>query len=280
MKAYWHHILLIVSILFISSCLREEQETDFGHLPEGTPITMMLDFGAEHLNDVWLGTKADANRADESSVRDLYVLIFDDHGDCFYSRYFAYQHMVSSRATLVSQPNEGWYVDNLTLQEVASGSSKKTRGVVKISTEARNGCTVILLANIKNTLVSLDGSSSPEKYLETIRTLTEFNQIEVHLSQDLTLRDDLFLMMGKMTGVSTGDMAWDKTEGASTGDYGEDYKVVLRPLDAKVKFRIRANSTNIQSINPRLWRVYRVPRKSYLSDNDYKSTDPALANVF
>ena len=247
---------------------------DCRQLPDGTPITMLLDFGAAELNDVWLGTKAEANRADESTVRDLYVLIFDNEGKCFYSNYFAYQHLVNDRDALVDQPNEGWFVDNLTLQEVAKGSSKKTRGVVKISTEAKTGCTLVLLANIRNTVMSLDGSTEPEKYLEKeIKTWDDFNKIEVRLEQDLTLRDDLFLMMGKLENVSTSEMAWDKTRGSSTGNYGEDYKVVLKPLDAKVKFRIRANTTNIQSINPRLWRVCRVPRRSFLSDDPSITSD-------
>jgi len=257
-----------MGILLLSSCVREEMETESVRVPDGTPITILLDFSAKELNEVLLGTKAEANRADESTVRDLYVMIFDKTtGECFYSRYFAYQHLMADRATLVGQPNEGWFVDNITLQDVAAGSSKKTRGVVKISTEARSNCRLVVLANIKNTLMSLDGEAEPEKYLEReITNWAQFNQIEVRLQQDLTLRDDLFLMMGKLDVSNTADMAWDKTSGVSTADYGEDYKVVLNPLDAKVKFRIRANSTNISSVNPRLWRVCRVPRRSFLSD--------------
>ena len=275
MKKFWHHIFLMISILLIASCAREELEMERGHLPDGTPITMLLDFGAAQLNDVWLGTKAEANRADETTVRDIYVMIFDKNtGDCFYSNYFAYQHLQATREALVSQPNEGWFVDNLTLQELANGSSKKTRGVVKISTESRSNCRLVLLANIRNTVMSLNGESQPEKYLErTIHTWEDFNKIEVRLAQDLTLRDDLFLMMGRIDVENTGDMAWDKTYGSSTGNYGEDYKVVLKPLDAKVKFRIRANNTNIQSINPRLWRVCRVPRRSFLSDDSSITSD-------
>ena len=268
---------MLMSILLLASCAREELDMGRERLPEGTPITMMLDFGAAELNDVWLGTKAEANRADESTVRDIYVMIFDmnsDNKECFYSRYFAYQHLVADRATLVSQPNEGWFVDNLTLQDVAKGLSKKTQGVVKISTETRSNCTLVVLANIRNTLMTLDGSEEPEKYLEsTIKTWADFNSIEVRLQQDLTLRDDLFLMMGRIDGKNTGDMAWDKKNGNPTGNYGTDYQVVLKPLDAKVKFRIRANTTNIQSINPRLWRVCRVPRRSFLSDDPSITSD-------
>lgn len=285
MKAFWHHIFLLISILLLASCAREELDMGRERVPDGTPITMLLDFGAKELNEVWLGTKAEANRADESTVRDLYVMIFDMNSptkECFYSRYFAYQHLVNDRATLVSQPNEGWFVDNLTVQEVSSGSSKKTQGVVKISTEARSNCRLVVLANIKNTLTSLDGSEEPEKYLEKeIDTWEKFNNIEVRLQQDLTIRDDLFLMMGKKDVANTADMAWNKTGGNLTpDDYGEDYQIVLKPLDAKVKFRVRANDTYIQSINPRLWRVFRVPRSSFLSDEPSQDPDPDDAAAY
>ena len=42
----------MISILLIASCAREELEMERGHLPDGTPITMLLDFGAARLNDV------------------------------------------------------------------------------------------------------------------------------------------------------------------------------------------------------------------------------------
>lgn len=279
MKAFSHHIFLLITILLLASCARRE-ELEMGRecLPDGTPITILLDFGTKELHDVFLGTKAEANRADESTVRDLYVMLFDKTtGDCFYSRYFAYQHLIADRATLVDQPNEGWFVDNLTLQDLAKKTPTKThtQGVVKISTEARSNCRLVVLANIKNTLMSLDGETEPEKYLEReIDNWDDFNKIEVRLQQDLTIRDDLFLMMGKRDVTNTSLMAWNKTDGDLTpDDYGEDYKVALKPLDAKVKFRIRANATNISSINPRLWRVCRVPRKSFLSDDPSITSD-------
>lgn len=277
MKAFIHHIFLFISILLLASCAREELDMGPERFPDGTPITMLLDFDTMELNEVWLGTKAESNRADESAIRDVYVMIFDDHDDCFYSRYFAYQHLTADRATLLSQPNEGWFVDNLTLQDLAqkTPTQTNTQGVVKISTEARSGCKLVVLANIKNTLMSLDGYASAEKYLEkNIRTWADFNKIEVRLQQDLTIRDDLFLMMGRIDVGNTGDMAWDKDlSGNSTGDYGEKYKVVLKPLDAKVKFRVRANDTYISSVNPRLWRVFHVPRKSFLSDDPSITSD-------
>ena len=88
MKAFCHHIFLLMGILLLASCAREELDMGRERVPDGTPITMLLDFGAKELNEVWLGTKAEANRADESTVRDIYVMIFDmnsENKECFYS---------------------------------------------------------------------------------------------------------------------------------------------------------------------------------------------------
>ena len=37
---------MLMSILLLASCAREELDMGRERLPEGTPITMMLDFGA------------------------------------------------------------------------------------------------------------------------------------------------------------------------------------------------------------------------------------------
>ena len=228
---------------------------------------MLLDFGPEQLAPLRVGTKASSNRADEQRVHDLYVMIFDSEGNRFYNRFFSYEHLVSDRAALLAQNNEGWFVDNVSLSDLADDATKdkQTRGVVKISTQAKSGCTLILLANVKNAVMNLKGADDPIDFLDDVNnagTLELFRHIRVKLTQDATSRNDLVLMLGKNdTPWNTGEMAWDYD---NTGDYTDDYKISLKPLDAKVKFRIKYNSTKIQSINPRLWRVYNVPSETYL----------------
>lgn len=276
MKVLVRILLLITAFLTVVSCVQEQIGIEHRSLPEGTPVTLLLDFGPEQLAPLQVGTKASSNRADEQRVHDLYVMIFDSEGNRFYNRFFSYEHLVSDRAALLAQNNEGWFVDNVSLSDLADDATKdkQTRGVVKISTQAKSECTLILLANVKNAVMNLKGADDPIDFLDDVNnagTLELFRHIRVKLTQDATSRNDLFLMLGKNdTPWNTGEMAWDYD---NTGDYTDDYKISLKPLDAKVKFRIKYNSTKIQSINPRLWRVYNVPSETYLDPDAPSDSD-------
>ena len=53
-------------------------------------------------------------------------------------------------------------------------------------------------------------------------------------------RKDLFLMMGTLENVNTENMVW----GTLPKNYNQDYKVSLKALDAKVKFKVSANAAS------------------------------------
>ena len=81
-------------MLLALSCSHTKEEDFSGErLPEGTPITMRLDFGADDLMTLNVSTKAEATPADEERIHDLYVMIFCDgegenhvHGQKIYGR--------------------------------------------------------------------------------------------------------------------------------------------------------------------------------------------------
>lgn len=263
----------MAAILVAPSCLEKEPDPSPTTLPDGTPVTLCIGFGTSGPFEVEMDTKATANRADESRIHDLYVMIFKEDGTRFYRRYFSYEHLNTTSITdLIGSSNEGWWVDNISLSDLSSNPTKQTRGVVKISTEAHTGCTLVLLANVKNAVTNLDGEKDPVAYLtDEITTLSKFQNIKVGLDQAVVNRTDLFLMMGKLTGLNTSELTWGTMSG-QTPQYNSTYKVSLKPLDAKVKFRIRANSTYIGNINARNWQVLRVPAKSWLEEG--KEGDP------
>lgn len=289
MRRFIRIMLLLSSLAAVWSCFREEDDIHGGGNlpPDGTPITLTLGFGASDLDDIQIGTKAELSRSDESRIHDLYVLIFDNNSSSdtykqkIYGRYFTYEHQYSIlkdndplTADLLSQDNEGWYVDNLKSSDQAD-LSKKTRGVVKISTVAKTGCKLVLLANIANTITSIKDpdASDDEKQLgalgwlsRTDLSLDDFAKVNVTLEQNVVNRSNLFLMMGTMDVDNTASMAWNKENGA-TKEYGADYKVQLTPLDAKVKFRVRFDQTNISSITPRYWKAFKLPDRCMLDPN-------------
>ncbi len=280
-------IISLLATLFLSvSCFKEPFD-DGGRIPEGQPVTMYIGFGTEEVFDVQVGTKAEASREDEHNVHDLYVLIFDKYDNLFYNRYFTYEHLTATASALNNSKNEGWFVDNVTVSDVLNDrnktleNKKKTRGFVKISTESKDDCTLVLLANLTNTVFSLDGKPALER-LEEIETLDELKNVKAVLQQNVVTRANLFLMLGKKT-VNTGDLQWGQMSG-STPIYSAASQVELEKLDAKVKFRIKFNGENISSITPRNWEAHRVPENCYLfpdesvtrDTHDYFDAQPAF----
>ncbi|MBO4634731.1 MAG: DUF4906 domain-containing protein [Bacteroidales bacterium] len=281
------NIFLLVSILSALFSCRKEIDVPGGDvLPEGTPVVLTLGFGADNLEDVKIGTKAEVSRADESRIHDLYVLIFNSSGDKIYGRYFTYEHQYSilkdddnQTVDLLSQENEGWYVDNLLRTD--TDPTKKTRGVVKISTVSSEDCTLILLANIDNTVTSIKDPDDPRQHehsaldwlSQSDLTLADFNKANVTLEQNVVNRSNLFLMMGSQEHVNTGQMTWDKTNGSSTGNYGTDYNITLVPLDAKIKFLIKYDETNISGVTPHHWKAYNLPDRCMLAPSEKKPSE-------
>ncbi len=263
MKRFLYIFLLTVLSFLSASCEREMEPFTPHRLPDGTPVTITIPIGTTESNSVRIRTKVEALEADESRVHDLYVLIFDSAGEKFYGRFFTHEHMMSSLSDLGGNLNEGWYVDDNTLH----------KGAVKISTEARTGCTMVVIANVDNTVSSLDGMNPVDRLTE-IRTLAQFKRIKVDLEQHILNRDDLFLMLGYKENVSTSEMVWYSAPAPDyeNPNYNPDYKISLNRIDAKVKFRVKYNPDNISSIETRYWRACSIPSSCYLFPGD---EDPA-----
>lgn len=253
-------------LLLPLSCFREEEQITVERLPDGTPVMLTVSLGVPDPYDVEIGTKAEASRADESRVHDLYVMLFDQSGNKFYGRYFTYEHLSSSLATLDSQNNEGWYVEN----------SDNSKGAVKIATVSKESCTLVVLANVSNTITSLNGED-PVECLYEINTWSQLQNVRVTLEQEVVNRSDLFLMMGYNQNVDTGGANAIKW-GDPPGTYSTDpkSKIDLKILDAKVKFYVTYDKT--ENIDPeksytRYWKVFNVPTESFLFSKGANTSD-------
>lgn len=268
-----HIIFLSLTAILLGaiSCIKEPFDDGGRSIPEGTPITMGISFGPGEQLDVEVGTKGEASRVDEHNVHDLYVMIFRQDGSRLYGRYFSYEHLNPSLAALNTGKNEGWWVDNVTVTDVNNDKNKtlenkkKTRGVVKISTESCDHCTLVLLANISNAVFSLDGKDALE-CLSGITSLDELKAVKVSLLQDVVNRGNLFLMLGRLEDVSTSSLVWGSN--TSKPNYNSSSQVDLVKLDAKIKFRIKYNDTNISKITPRNWEAHRIPENCFLYPNE------------
>ena len=235
-------------------------------LPEGTPVTLNIGFGYPKRNEIKIATRAEASRADESRIHDLYVLIFDGSGNKFYGRYFTYEHLINSLDDLDSHSNEGWYVEN----------TDNSRGVVKIATQAKDNCTLVMLANVTSTITSLN-HKDPVEVLAGIDTYDDLTDVRVTLEQEVLNRGDLFMMLGTMTDVSTGSLTWGSISAgeATYNTSGNEYQLKLRALDAKVKFYISYNTANInpEKCDPRKWWAYNLPSECFLIPQEGQPSD-------
>ena len=262
-------LISFFSILMLaSSCIRENLP-ESNSVPEGSPVNLTIEFGATAPIEVNVGTKAEATAADESRVHDLYVMVFDNaaEGVKTYGRYFNYEHRWLNKTPLSStdNENEGWYVENKTMPGAAS-AVEKTVGAVKISTVAHHNCTMVLLANVDNSLVSLNGKD-PLTALNEVENLSQLRNLSVRLEQNVVERNDLFLMAGEMDGLDMTNMTWNAVKDPAnppTDGFGDKYRVTLSPLDAKVKFRIRGNKDYIDDLTPYKWSVANIPSSCFL----------------
>ena len=268
MKRILHTAFLV---LFVLSCTRVREEEPFPmgeNLPAGVPVMLTIPFGSEDLMQVEVGTKADAGFINESNIHDLYVFIFDKD-DCtsenspkkVYGRYFNFDHRRSSLSELNEHHNECWFVENKSI----NNSETPTRGAVKISTISRNNVALVVLANVANAVMEMDGEDEIAR-LNAVEDLNELRGMTVKLEQDIVNRKNLFLMMGTLgyndgRTISTGSMQWNVS---NTLNYNSDYTVRLTPLDAKVKFRVKANSEFIGDVTPVYWQVCRTPNSCHL----------------
>ena len=265
------HTALLVFILASVSCSRpmEEPLPVEKDLPIGVPTMLTIPFGSDDLMEVEVGTKADAGFINESNIHDLYVFLFDK-GDLstgsprkIYGRYFNFDHKRASLAELNSHNNECWFVENKSI----NSPDTPTRGAVKISTVTRSDVTLVVLANVANSVMEMDSEDEITR-LNEIEDFAELQGMTVSLEQDIVNRKNLFLMMGVLgyndgRTISTGSMHWNRPA-PNDLQYDPDYKVQLRTLNAKVKFRIKVNPDYISAVTPVYWQVCRTPNSCHL----------------
>ena len=267
-KSLLHIACLLASLLPVFSCSRSLMEPDAPEtLPDGVPVTLTIPFSGTDLYEVTVGTKAEASSVNETHVHDLYVMIFDntdlvgDNNDSprkIYGRFFSYEHLKESLSALNADDNECWYVENKNLE----GTVAATTGAVKVSTITCSDARLVVIANVTNAIMNLDGEDALDR-LKEVTHYKELQGIEVRLEQDIVNRKDLFLMKGELA-VNTASMNW----GTLPKNYDPDYTVSLVPVDAKVKFRVKVNSTNISAVTPVYWQVHNTPDRCYL-DSSY-----------
>ena len=233
-------IILISLLILATSCVRESLPR-MTRVENGEPVMLTIGFGSLERPSVEVKTKTEVSRADETTVHDLYVFLFDgSSGEKLYGRYFSYENRESNSTDFSNSDKECWFVENKTMAGITP-VVENTRGAVKLSTVSNENCTLVALANVSNTLTSMNGQDVLE-CLNGIETMAQLRSVKVELQKNTVERKNLFLMLGMKTGMDSGTMEWNNPE-----DYAEATRVMLEPIDAKVKFRIKKNDSNIEN---------------------------------
>lgn len=262
-------ILLAASILALGcSCVKEFDPAS--QLEEGY-AWVEIPFGAE--NYIEVQTKAHQSFASESKLHDLFVFIFDSHGNKIYDRYFSSADRVSSQTQFNSAANqqfEKWYAIEAT---VAGGT--KTNGRFRIKSPIGSGLQVYCIANMDSDRTYV----SSTLLTHTINSLSDLLNFKLYLNVDSIERSQTFTSVGYIEGVNI------TTTPSGTGVVNNDAPgrppmLQLTRVDAKVKFtfkkgdRADANGQRVKTFVPEMWKIVNVPRYAYLVPRAEDASNP------
>ncbi len=238
------------------SCIREA-------LPgvsdrEGVEVTARLDFAPQA--NVEVSTRATLDGLSENRVLNLFVFLFDSHGNKLYSRYFDTDDLQSVTSS-ASLSGEGWWVSN---------SATLTQGGVCIKATSGSGFKIYAMANLDADMVRV----SSDLLSHNINNEQQLKDFSVYLNQEIVSRNGYFPMTGMLDGLKI-DTAGNITKEGGTAPG----PLMLRRLDAKIKFIFKAGTRTdergqtITSFTAKQWRVMNVPATAYLIERDSDSGD-------
>lgn len=260
-KRYFSTIFAAIFLLMMTSCVREQFAP--GGLTGGEGY-LYLTFGSAP--NVEISTKATLKAESENRIMNLYVFVFDEAGHKIHSKWYSELDRTNSKEEL-NVIEEGWYREN------SPQADQPSTGVIKIKSPAGSGFKIYVFANIDGDMVKI----SSEMLSHNINTEADINNFQVYLNQETTSRNGYFPMSGSISGVTVSD-----GEGITIGGGAEFKGLILRRLDAKIKFTFKTgtrpdeNGQVIQSFEPKGWRVFNIPKTAFLMERneDACSVDP------
>lgn len=248
-------IYFFILLLFIG-CERALIDEDIINSDSKELVDVVLRFGAKghiitdiNTSNTTRGTMPDV--ADESKVYNIYVFVFNSGGRKIYGRYFDLNSNVySSEAALINASSDGWYVHQ------ATSGNQDTWGLLKFKTSRADNCSIFAITNIDSQMVNV----SAEK-LGLIQTKNDLLNMTATLNHDYVERTGYFPMSGYLNGVNTATLA----HSSYTSD---DVSLPLTRMDAKVQFKIKKGSAEIDRLEVKNWQLFNVPRSSYIMSRD------------
>lgn len=238
---------IVLLLGFLMACMACVKENPGGGVREGDPVELVLGFAAPE--PVVVSTKSTLRTAQESTIYNLYVFIFDSEQQKIYGKFFDAGNLGSS------QSSDYWTVSNY--KKNASTQKYETKGAVHIKTVARNGCTIVMICNIDAEMVNI----SPEQ-LGTVQTYNDLYTKKATLNQLIVSRSGYFPMTAQVFGYNIG------------GENPNNPNLVLQRMDAKIKFNVRvAPGSHIKNFIPHKWQVVNLPKSSWVLERGSYTVD-------
>lgn len=252
-------VLYTLFLLFSFACER----TPIDELEPNTPdseemVDVVLRFGATGhiITDVDTSTTRGTmpNVADESKVYNIYVYVFNSAGKKIYGHYFDLNSRTyNSPSALASATEDGWYVNQ------ATSGNQDTWGLLKFKASKADGCTIFAITNIDSRMVNV----SAEK-LGLVQTKADLLNMTATLNHDFVERTGYFPMTGYLTGVNTATVNHNQgTNDASS--------LKLTRMDAKVQFKIKKGSNEINRLEIKNWQLCNVSRSAYIMSREARA---------
>lgn len=249
-------VLYTLFLLFSFACERAPIDELEPNTPDSEEmVDVVLRFGATgHIitdvdTSITRGTMP--NVADESKVYNIYVYVFNSAGKKIYGHYFDLNSRTyNSPSALASATEDGWYVNQ------ATSGNQDTWGLLKFKTSKADGCTIFAITNIDSRMVNV----SAEK-LGLVQTKADLLNMTATLNHDFVERTGYFPMTGYLTGVNTATVNHNQgTNDASS--------LKLTRMDAKVQFKIKKGSNEINRLEIKNWQLCNVSRSAYIMSRE------------
>lgn len=235
--------ILLWGVLLAVACTRDAA-LDPDSVPEGSPVDLVLRFGAPKGDAVVISRQTMPELSDEAKVWNLYLFLFDETGRKIYGRYFDGAEALASEAAVAAATTDAWYVS------VPEGDEENCGGVVKIKTVAKSDCKIFAIANIDSQMYGF----SPETF-QLIQHEEELLKRVVNLNQLYIERSGIFPMTGELSPVNTASLSGT---------------LQLHRLDAKVRFWVRTGNDAIKSLAIEKWQVFNASADTYLMGRDVR----------
>ena len=258
-KYFTTWFIAIASMLSLTGCYDKIGFEVTRPIEEGVPTHVSLGYAAQ---ENIVETRAEQTPEYENRIENIYLFVFNSAGQ---------------RQTLLENIDgtlrgSSLFTFNGGLNPT-EGNLSKGAGTLEFVCGSLSGARIVAIANVTTGSTGTAYEVTPEE-LDEIQDLGRLQQFVMTMNSQSVSRGALFMMTGYAVDNESGSTSID-IAGSESGNYKLGCKLQLERTDAKVSFEVTAvpnppegkTWTNF-SFLPKEWTVKRVPRQSYILEQE------------